>query len=140
MARKAQVDSEIADAKREVGIWSVHGVSEVRALFWKRFASGKSFAKRSTMWDMMFMGIRSMGRDENFASYVLQIIINMLLNFTIAMAGTTIWFLWSVWAVIQSFKPSTFEAWLFFGLCFLAAVAFVVSWLIGLYTITVSTV
>ncbi len=48
----------------QVGIFSTYGVSEVRDLFWKRFQSGKAFAQRSTMWDMLFVGISSMGRDE----------------------------------------------------------------------------
>ena len=34
--------------------------------FWSYFSAGKQFAKRQSMWDAMFMGIRSMGRDEKY--------------------------------------------------------------------------
>ena len=42
--------------------------------FWSYFSAGKKFAKRQSMWDAMFMGIRSMGRDENMVEYGMKIL------------------------------------------------------------------
>lgn len=70
-------------AKGHLGLFSVHAVSEIRAMFSRQFAGGKRFAQRSTLWDAVFMGIGSMGRDEALASYVLRIVIRLLMNFTL---------------------------------------------------------
>lgn len=50
-----------SDAKAKLGVMSEYGVEETRHLFWRCFAGGKEFAKRSSWYDMMFMGITSMG-------------------------------------------------------------------------------
>jgi len=38
----------------------------------------KGFAKRSTWWDMLFMGIRSIGRDQGLLEYVVEIIFRFI--------------------------------------------------------------
>ena len=37
-------------------MFSGYAVQEARDLFWSTFAAGKGFAKRSSMWDLLFMG------------------------------------------------------------------------------------
>jgi hypothetical protein len=39
------------------------------------------------------MGISAMGRDEQFLSYVLRVIINVLMNFTVGVFGALVAFL-----------------------------------------------
>merc|ERR1712232_1377940 len=70
----------MSDAKSVAGLFSEVGVSEVQDSFWSYFSSGKQFAKRQSMWDAMFMGMRSMGRDENFVEYALRVLVQVLLN------------------------------------------------------------
>ena len=72
----------VSDAKAKLGVMSEYGVEETRCifiitfacsglfdtrlhrhLFWRCFAGGKDFAKRSSWYDMMFMGISAMGAD-----------------------------------------------------------------------------
>eukprot|EP00808_Paulinella_micropora_P022433 g31028.t1 len=131
-AATLKVHSQLSAAKAEVGVWSTYGVGEVRDLFWKRFSQGQGFAKRQSMWDAIFMGM-SMGRDETLVSFIVRLLIQLIVNLTIGLFGATVAFLWSVWAVIKSYQPSGPEALIFFGMAALAAVSFVVSWLMGLY-------
>ena len=57
-------NARMSDAKAVAGLFSEVGVGEVKDSFWQYFYQGKQFAKRQSMWDAMFMGIRHMGRDE----------------------------------------------------------------------------
>ena len=50
------------DANHQLGLFSSHAVDATKNLFWSRFAAGKQFAKRMTLWDAVFVGMRSMGR------------------------------------------------------------------------------
>ena len=59
---RAEGQARMSDAKRVAGLWSEVGVGEVKDSFWEYFAAGKRFAKRQSMWDFMFMGMRRMGR------------------------------------------------------------------------------
>jgi hypothetical protein len=51
----------VSEAKAKLGVFSEYGVEETRGLFWRCFNGGKDFAKRSSWYDMMFMGISAMG-------------------------------------------------------------------------------
>eukprot|EP00516_Mucochytrium_quahogii_P003425 CAMPEP_0203757070 /NCGR_PEP_ID=MMETSP0098-20131031/10221_1 /ASSEMBLY_ACC=CAM_ASM_000208 /TAXON_ID=96639 /ORGANISM=" , Strain NY0313808BC1" /LENGTH=215 /DNA_ID=CAMNT_0050649183 /DNA_START=101 /DNA_END=745 /DNA_ORIENTATION=- len=101
LARLAEVEKEFAEiqseAKSVVGVFSEYGVQEVRDLFWSQFAGGKDFAKRSSWWDLIFMSIGSMGRDESLMEFALRFLMNMLMNFTIGLVGALIGFYWFVW-------------------------------------------
>lgn len=132
----ALVQEKISHAKSHVGIFSTHGVEETRRLFWKRFGQGKDFAKRQTWWDALFGGIASMGRDENLMEFLMRLVINMLINFTIGLIGTVVGFMWTLWSVVKSFQPTTLEAAGFFIFASIAAMSFVASWLVGLYAAT----
>ena len=53
--QRSEEEKIVSDAKSSVGIFSSYGVSEARNLFWNRFAKGRKFAQRQTMWDAAFM-------------------------------------------------------------------------------------
>jgi len=63
-----------SDAKAVAGLFSEVGVGEVQDSFWSYFSHGKEFAKRQSMWDAMFAGIRAMRRDESMIEYGLNIL------------------------------------------------------------------
>ena len=73
-AIRAEGAARMADAKRSVGLLSEVGVGEVKDSFWQYLYQGKQFAKRQSMWDAMFIGIRHMtrGRDESMLEYGLK--------------------------------------------------------------------
>lgn len=136
---KAQRDHAVASANAHVGIFSVYGVAEVRQLFWRMFQGGKDFAKRQTMWDALFVGIGSMARDESIVEYGMRLMLNMLFNFTIGLFGALVGFLWNLYGVVQSFGASLLTGGAFFALAALGGIAFVASWLVGLYAAAAGT-
>mmetsp|Transcript_14495 Transcript_14495/g.25982 ORF Transcript_14495/g.25982 Transcript_14495/m.25982 type:complete len:293 (+) Transcript_14495:265-1143(+) len=123
----------MSKAKQEVGIFSEYGVQEARDLFWAQFAGGKQFAQRSSWYDLIFMSIGSMGRDESLLEFALRFLIQMLLNFTIGLIGALIGFYWYLWSIVASYQPSFLLALGFFVLASIAATSFVATFLIGLY-------
>ena len=82
---KAEGNARMSDAKSVAGLFSEVGVNEVKDAFWEYFASGKQFAKRQSMWDAMFMGMRSMSRDESMVEYLLKMLIQVLINFSMGL-------------------------------------------------------
>mmetsp|Transcript_43046 Transcript_43046/g.31429 ORF Transcript_43046/g.31429 Transcript_43046/m.31429 type:complete len:281 (+) Transcript_43046:66-908(+) len=128
-----------AVAKSKLGLFSEYGVEETRDLFWHRFAQGKNFAKRQSMYDVIFYGIGAMSRDESFLKYVLRVATSALVNFTIGMALSVVTFMFNLWSIISSYQPSYAEGLLFFGFASLAAISFALSWLIGLYCVAAGT-
>lgn len=78
-------NGEISNAKSEVGLFSTVGVAETRELFWTRFDQGKKFATRQSKWDLLFIGLSSMRRDEHVLSYMLRALMSVLMNITIGM-------------------------------------------------------
>jgi hypothetical protein len=77
-------------------------VGETRDLFWSCFNGGKKFAKRSSYYDMIFMGMGSMvmGRDENLMEFLLRWGMQVLFNFTIGLCGALVGFYWYLWGLI----------------------------------------
>lgn len=135
-----ETESITSEAKSTLGLFSEFGVGETRDLFWTRFAQGKSFATRQSKWDALFMGIQAMGRDETIVSYALRVIMNMLFNFTLGVCGAVIWFLFSVWHLITTYKANILAGLAFFAMAALGAIAFALTWLIGIYIATAGTV
>ena len=66
--------ARMADAKQSVGLLSEIGVGEVKDSFFQYLYQGRQFAKRQSLWDAMFIGIRQMtrGRDESMLEYALK--------------------------------------------------------------------
>lgn len=85
-AIRQEGNARMSDAKAIAGLTSEVGVEEMKDSFWQYFTAGKQFAKRQTMWDMMFMAFRAVGRrarDESTAEYVIKILMNVLINFSL---------------------------------------------------------
>lgn len=127
-------------AKKGVGLFSEYGVMDCRWMFNTQFARGKQFAKRQTQWDALFMGIQAMGRDENFLSYCLRLLMTLLFNFTIGICGALVGFLWNLWGLIIEYQANAAVAASFFLLASLAAFSFAFAWLLGIYFAAAGTV
>jgi hypothetical protein len=137
---KAEENTKLARAKSKLGVFSEYGVEEARGLFWERFAQGKGFAQRQTMWDAIFFGVGSMGRDEKMVSYIMRLVLSFVFNFTIGVMGAVLVFMGGLFSLIRSFQPDYLSAVAFFGLASLAAISFALTWLLGLYVATAGTV
>lgn len=135
-----QVDSQLSDAKAKLGLLSTVGVVEARDMFWTRFAQGKQFAQRQTKWDALFVGMRAMGRDESLVSYMLELLMKMLFNFTLGMIGTVVGFIFSLYSIIRTYQAAIYTALFFFFAASLAAISFAMTWMFLLYGAAAGTV
>lgn len=136
---KKQEEQQLSLAKSKLGLFSEYGVEETRNLFWERFAQGKGFASRQSKWDAIFYGIGAMSRDESMISYLVRLGISMLFNFTLGVCGAVVAFIFSLMSLIRTYQASILSATVFFALGSLAAVAFALTWLIGLYGVAAAT-
>merc|ERR1712232_824547 len=111
--------NRMSDAKATAGLFSEIGVGEVKDSFWEYFQAGKQFAKRQSMWDAMFMGIRGIarGRDESMLEYALKVLIQVLLNFSLGLIMALFVFIFGLWSIVKSYQPDPLTAVLFFYLC-----------------------
>lgn len=130
---KAEGNARMSDAKSVAGIFSEVGVGEVTDSFWEYFASGKRFAKRQSMWDAMFMGMRSMGRDESMVEYLLKMLMQVLINFSMGLIMALIIFIFGLWNIIRSYQPNPLTGLFFFVTAGCASFAFVGTYLMTLY-------
>jgi len=126
-------DARMSDAKSVAGIFSEVGVGEVQDSFWNYFAHGKQFAKRQSMWDAFFMSFRSMGRDEKFFEYALNILMQVLINFSIGLAMALVMFVIGLWSIVRSYQANPIVAVIFFVAASCAAFSFVATYLIAIY-------
>jgi hypothetical protein len=90
-------------------------------------------AKRQSMWDAMFMGIRSMGRDESMIEYGFKILMQVLLNFSIGLMFALVFFIIGLWSIVRSYQPNPIVAVFFFIGAACAGFTFVVTYLMALY-------
>mmetsp|Transcript_21101 Transcript_21101/g.25938 ORF Transcript_21101/g.25938 Transcript_21101/m.25938 type:complete len:289 (-) Transcript_21101:253-1119(-) len=125
--------ARMSDAKSVAGVFSEVGVDEVKDSFWGYFGAGKQFAKRQSMWDALFMGMRSMKRDESMIEYMLQMLMNLLINFSIGLIGALVVFVFGLWSIIKSYQPNPLTAVLFFIGASSAAFAFVSTYLFAMF-------
>ena len=130
---KAAQFKALSEAKGKVGVFSAYAVQEARDLFWGSMGQGKAFAKRASMWDLLFMGLGSMGRDEGMVSFLFRLALNVLMNFTMGLIGATIAFIWYLWDVIKSYQPDPVTAVVAFSLFTIAAISMVATYLMTLY-------
>jgi len=127
--------ARMSDAKSIAGLTSEVGVEEMKDSFWQYFTAGKQFAKRQSMWDMFFMAMRSLGqrhRDESTADYVIKILINVLINFSMGMVMCLVMFVFGLWSIIKSYQPNPLVAVVVFICAACAAFTFVASCLMAL--------
>lgn len=129
----------VATAKSKLGLFSEYGVEETRDLFWRRFAQGKAFAKRQSMFDMVFYGVGAMTRDESLLKYIIRLVTSVLINFTIGVTISVITFIFNLWSLISSYQASFVAGLAFFSLASLAAISFALSWIIGMYCVAAGT-
>lgn len=125
--------ARMSDAKSVAGIFSEVGVGEVKDSFWQYFQAGKQFAKRQSMWDMMFMGIRKMGRDESMMEYAMKLLIQVLINFSMGMIGAFFIFVFGLWSIVRSYQPNPITALAFLIGASCAAFAFVSTYLFAIF-------
>jgi hypothetical protein len=130
---KKEEAKQTAYAKSKLGIFSEYGVDETKQLFWKKFVAGKEFAKRQSTFDMIFLAIGAIGRDESFLEYILRVLITVLMNFTIGVFAAVVSFIFSLGSLIYSYQASFFTGLSFFMLASLAAISFALSWIVGFY-------
>lgn len=132
-ALKKQETKQIATAKSKLGLLSEYGIEETKDVFWHRFAAGKTFAKRQSMFDMLFLGVGAMSRDDSFLEYVVRVVLNVLMNFTIGVFMAVVTFIFSLYSIIASYQASFLTGSIFFFGASLAAISFALSWIVGLY-------
>lgn len=127
--------ARMSDAKSVAGLFSEVGVGEVKDSFWQYFYAGKQFAKRQSMWDALFIGIRqiSRGRDETWIEYGLKLLMQVLLNFSMGLIMALIMFVIGLWTIVRSYQPTPLVAVVFFVAAACAAFAFVVTYLLAVY-------
>lgn len=132
---KAEEYAVTKEAKSQLGIFSEYGVAETRDVFWRTFAGGKDFAKRQSMWDMLFAGL-SLGsgrKDEDMFGVVLKWLVQLLFNFTLGLCGALVVFLAKLWGVISAYSPDPLTAALYFAIAAVSATACVATYLLILY-------
>jgi len=102
----------------------------------------KAFAKRQSMWDAMFMGIRTVarGRDESMMEYMLKLLIQVLINFSMGLLMALVTFVIGLWSIVKSYQPNPLTALIFFVGAACAAFAFVATYLFLLYGAAAGTV
>mmetsp|Transcript_19750 Transcript_19750/g.45951 ORF Transcript_19750/g.45951 Transcript_19750/m.45951 type:complete len:302 (+) Transcript_19750:86-991(+) len=132
-AIRKEGNARMSDAKAVAGLFSEVGVDEAKESFWSYFSSGTEFAKRQSMWDAMFMGIRSMSRDETMVEYILKVLFQVLLNFSLGLIIALVVFVIGLWNLISNYQPNPIVAVVFFLCAALGAFAFVTTYLLGLY-------
>lgn len=130
---RAEGNQRMSDAKAVAGLFSEVGVGEVQDSFWSYFSAGKQFAKRQSMWDAMFMGMRSMGRDESMIEYGLKVLMQVLMNFSMGLIIALFTFVIGLWSIVRSYQPNPIVAVLFFISAACAAFSFVATFLLAMY-------
>ncbi|KAL9180029.1 hypothetical protein ACHAXT_007999 [Thalassiosira profunda] len=130
---RAEGNARMSDAKNVAGLFSEVGVGEVTDSFWGYFSGGKRFAKRQSMWDAMFMGMRSMSRDESMAEYLLKMLVQVLINFSMGLIMALVIFVFGLWSIVRTYQPNPLTALFFFVTASCAAFAFVSTYLMAMY-------
>lgn len=126
-------EARMSDAKSVAGLFSEVGVSEVQDSFWSHFANGKQFAKRQSMWDAFFMSFRSMRRDEKFFEYAMNVLMQVLVNFSMGLIMALVFFVIGLWSIVRSYQANPIVAVIFFIAAACAAFSFVMTYLLAIY-------
>jgi len=124
-------DGIMSDARKEVGIWSVYGVREVRDAFWRAWKSGKDFAARCTMMDAMFMMVG--GKEETAMSMIMKVVMQYIINLTMGLIGAFFFFIYNAYTLVLSYGEPALSGIAFFLLVCVAGVATVGSYLCAIY-------
>lgn len=137
---EAAVKDVVRKARGVLGMFSEDNVQEVRGMFWRQFAGGKQYAKRASMYDVIFFGVTmAMGRDETLWEFLLRVLMRVLMNVTVGITMALFGFLASAFSFCWSYAPDPVTGALFFGACVLAAASVVVTYLVGVWVVGIGT-
>lgn len=127
-------EARASDAKRVAGLTSRVAVTEMQDSFWDYFTAGKRFAKRQTMWDIFWMGLRTVARsrDESWAEYAMKVLMHILINFTMGLVSALVMFVFGLWSIIRSYQPNPLVALTVFLAAAAVATSMVVTYLVAL--------
>jgi hypothetical protein len=75
---RARVQAAATEARGHLGIWSTHGVEKAKEVFWGSFNDAMGAAKRSSVFDFIFYGLRSQFRDEGFTEFALKMVFRVV--------------------------------------------------------------
>jgi len=125
-------DSIMTEARREVGIWSVFGVKEVRSAFWSAWQSGKEVASRWTMMDAFMMALPG-NREESIMSVILKLVVQYAVNLTMGLVFAMMYFFYNVYTLIVSYGEPAMSGMAFFLLVVVSGMATVGTYLIAIY-------
>ncbi|CAE7200038.1 CFDP1 [Symbiodinium natans] len=114
-----KVDRIMRDARREVGIWSVFGIQEVRDRFWAAWQSGKDLAMRYTMFDAVFMMIG--GKEETLVSVLVKLAVQYAANLTLGLVSAFFFFLYHVYQLLVNYGEDAASGLAFFLLVLVAS-------------------
>jgi hypothetical protein len=73
-------------------------------------------------------------------SYLLELLLKILFNFTLGMIGTVVGFIFSLYSVICTYQAALSTSLFFFSLASLAALSFAMTWMFLLYGAAAGTV
>ena len=93
----------------------------------------KFFLQNIFNYSAMFMGIRSMGRDESMVEYAMKVLLQVLMNFSIGLCFALVFFVFGLWNIVRSYQPNPIVAVLFFIGAACAAFSFVATYLMAMY-------
>ena len=96
----------ISEARSVIGIFSDYAVQDARRLFWSCWDWGKTFAKRISFYDAIFLALDS--RNESFGVYIARMILRVLVNFSIGFISALISFVWQLWFFVRSYSAGIF--------------------------------
>eukprot|EP00411_Alexandrium_monilatum_P057359 CAMPEP_0175516008 /NCGR_PEP_ID=MMETSP0096-20121207/14228_1 /TAXON_ID=311494 /ORGANISM="Alexandrium monilatum, Strain CCMP3105" /LENGTH=321 /DNA_ID=CAMNT_0016818293 /DNA_START=41 /DNA_END=1006 /DNA_ORIENTATION=- len=128
---QGQRDKALSEARREVGIWSSFGVQDVRRSFWDAWKSGKDFAARWTMMDMIFMNVG--GREQTLVTLAMQVVMRYVVNLTMGMIGAFFFFVHNVYCLVVSYGESVLSGTAFLMLAVVAGLSTVGAYLCAVY-------
>ena len=74
-----------------------------------------------------------MSRDENFIEYILRILLQLLVNFSMGLIAALFVFIFGLWSIVKSYQPNPLTAVAFFVGAACAAFAFVSTYLFLMY-------
>lgn len=130
-----KVDRIMKDARREVGIWSVFGVQEVRDRFWAAWQSGKDLAMRYTMFDAIFMAFG--GKEETLVSILLKLAFQYAANLTLGLISAFFLFMYHVYQLLVNYGEDAVSGLAFFLLVLVSAASLIGTYLLTVYGVVV---
>ena len=130
---QAEEQRAMSQVKAKVGVFSEYGVAETRERFWTSFSGGKSFAKRQSMWDLLFMSLSGSSRDENTMGILLKWLLQLLFNFTIGLVGALVVFVFQLWSLVFSYQSNPLSGLAFATAATIAAASMVATYLFAMY-------